>query len=334
MRRIDMKWILFTLALSSGPALTQQAGSTLEQLSRHAPIILEARVTHDHSDGSRRLVQFKVLRQVRGSCDSTLSLSEPAQAHCGSMLFGLRKDERYWIFARSQNGQLLPIGARRGIVLASEARAQAIEALLRVAQGASRLRVLAEQLTSRDPRVSRDAALALPHLPGLESAAAVVRAKIRQQVGQAIATADATTPQLLLAYARSEPKRAARLAWSIVAKPPLPEFERPAAQLLLRILPAKIASATTPIATETHPERQLRMARVLVALDTVEARNAARLWQSRSQGTSHLHATATLMALGAAASPVERKQNPREFAEATRLAEKLRPQQRFRAIRP
>ena len=334
MRYIDMKWILFVLMLSAVSLPAQHSASTLEQLTRRAPVVLDVRMDFERIDGATRVVQFTVLRQLRGKSSASFTLAEPAQQHCGSMLSGLVKGERYWVFAQSNSGQLVPIGASRGVVHATNASTQAIEALLRVAAGASRLRVLAEQLSSGDRRVSQDAALALPHVVGLETAAAAVRAKIRLQVGQAVATADASAPHLLLAYARSEPSRAARLAWSIVAKPPRPELERPAAELLLRALPAKVASETAPIANEEDPERQLRMARVLVAIAPNEATSAARRWLNTSAGVSRVHASAALIALGVESTQVDPRQSARDLAAAERLAKQLRPARRFRAIRP
>jgi hypothetical protein len=333
---------ILTVALSAfltSSVTSQESASTLEHMTLKAELVAQARVAQIVESRGQRAVHFDQVAVRRGELAGTVVLREASRNHCGAALVGLQQGERYWLFLDRGQGLWQARGGSRGIVRSGPVVSSAIESLLKVT-GASRLRVIAGHLSSPDPRVRKDAALALPRMAGLESAEASVRASIRTQLMAEFAAGGEGSRfvSLLFALKRSEPQRAATFAWSLVADGKRKNLQRPARHLLLRELPAKLTADTAPAPSSEDGARNLRIASVLVTVEPSRALLRARTWMQSTRGMARVHASATLLALGESSQTVEPQLNSREFAAAEQLARSLEQLsergRRYRSIRP
>jgi hypothetical protein len=274
----------------------QDQATTLLECVRRADAIVVATVTAatDPSPQWHRL-ELRVERHLHGPLGGTLVLLEPAGACCGRSLFALQPGDRQLLFLSRRGATWHPFGGGRGVLPPSEALLEHTAALLAAPHDAARAELLGTHLDHDEPRIARDAALALASLPVLPSGA---DAKIASQLQRAVADAQTTAPALLdLALRRgSQPLLATAVASYLDA----PRDDQ--ARLLRTRLAAHAPAAVLDellLRHDAEPTRQIRTAELLAALPAAET---APILRQRLAGDAHprakLHLTEALLAAG------------------------------------
>ena len=172
---------LFTAALIlstlvSTPAVAQDAASTLVRLTERSQSIVQAKVLRVETAGTAKRVLFRVQRTLRGTQVGSFLLAEPAGRACGRALHGVITSGSYLIFlAESSNGgrpatARLTIASSRAVIHVDPDTLAHVGALVGARSARERSTLLTIALTSRNQRIRRDAALALPIRAGLETA--------------------------------------------------------------------------------------------------------------------------------------------------------------------
>lgn len=274
----------------------QDQATTLFEATRRADAIVVATVTAatDPSPEWHRL-ELRVDRRLHGAVGTTLVLLEPAGACCGRSLFALQPGDRQLLFLSRRGATWHPFGAGRGVLPPDPALLAHVEALLTATDDAARAELLGGHLDHADPRIARDAALALAGLPVLPTTA---DGRIANQLQRAVAAGETTAPALLdLALRRgSQPLLATAVASYLDA----PRDDQ--ARLLRTRLAAQAPAAVLDELLQRHdaePSRQIRTAELLAALP---AAATAPILRQRLAGDAHprakLHLTEALLAAG------------------------------------
>lgn len=333
MRILSTSLILFAMAT---PGLrAQQEASSLEELCRRSPYVATARLTSIEIGKTQIVARFSVGSWHKGERKGELLFTETSRAHCGSALHGLKKDQDYILFFESRGTQLRILGGARGIIVRTEALWSAVKALLLIRDPASRARLLAGQLTSGDPRIREDAALALADLPGLEGSSRETRTLLLAGLDrESQRKSSSTLCSLLLANSRVDARRTAQRAWKLAIDEKHETLSSLGRAVLLRNIGTEIMLSQVPLASaSTHGSRLL----LLKALEETRSPRAmpwAEKLLLQKDPILQREATVTLLALGSPPRSLARLVGKDLVLQAESLRAARRHKPRLRAIRP
>jgi hypothetical protein len=274
----------------------QDQATTLLEAVRRADAIVVATVTAatDPSPDWHRL-ELRVERNLHGPLGSTFVLLEPAGACCGRSLFALQAGDRQLLFLNRRGAAWHPFGGGRGVLPAHPALLDHVAALLAATDDAARAALLAAHLDHDEPRIARDAALALASLPILPTG---FDGKIAAELQRAVAAGQTTAPALLdLALRRgSQPL----LATAVASYLETPRDDQ--ARLLRDRLAVHAPGAVLDELLQRRdgePTRQIRTAELLAALPAAETGPVLRnLLTGDAHPRAKLHLTEALLAAG------------------------------------
>ena len=318
--------------VAAAPAAAQKQATTIEQLSRRAPLVLRIRVTQNRAVGRRIELRFAVLESLRGKLGVDAKLQEPLQRHCGSACHGLSSGQELVLFGQVTRGRLRPIGGSRGLVHVGLGELAEIRKLLAERDAAKRLAIVTAQLQHRSARVAEDASLALSQMPGLEKASAALKARVRVALQRSLNENGIQVYGLLTAAMRSEPAHAAEAAWSLVLETKRRGLTSLGRRVLLKEIASEHTLSTAPLSANAASSRT-RVARVLAELATPKARSALETLARDRIADVRNEALIGLLGLGLQPAGLARSYDEREIQTA--LAERRQRQsKRFRAIKP
>ncbi|GEM_PF-5979339 len=264
-----------------GLLAAQAEASTLEVLTRKAPLVLEVECGNPEVRGGFLRMPFRVIETIRGRLSAPPVFLEPASGTgrvCGGALAGLRKGDRLLAFLLERPRGPLPIGGARGLLPAKSAEARAARLLLSVKDPDSRIRLVLRQCGSDSPRVRADAAFALPSMPGWEKAGPDLRARLRAACGRMLRRRGDRVLglSLLQALARSEPVQAANLSWTLLLSEKDRDLHAPLRAWMLRALPASVVLGAFRAPPPAAREARRRAATLLRALPSPSGVRLAR----------------------------------------------------------
>ena len=318
--------------VTAAPATAQKQATTIEQLTRRAPLVFRIRVVRNHAVGRRIELRFEVLESLAGKLSVEPKIVEPLARHCGSACHGLNAGQRLVLFAELVRGSLRPIGGARGLVHVGRGELAVIRALLRERDASKRLSLVGAQLQHPSARVREDAALSLAHMPGLEKANVAFKAQLQAALQRSLTENSIQIYGLLTASIRAAPERAAETAWSLVLETKRRGLESLGRRVLLKEVDARYALASAPLAAASVSSR-LRVARLISDLASPLARGPLeRLARDRTPDVRS-EALIGLLDLGVRPTGLVKSYGAREVQGA--VAERIqRRKKRFRAIRP
>lgn len=213
-----LSWFVWTISLAA--LRGQQEATTLAALSNKADsiVVATAVAANDPSPDFHR-IEFRTERILKGAIASNFAVLEPAGRCCGRALGTLAIGDRVLAFLNQRGGALHPLGGDRGVLPVSDTLIAHVLDLLQPATPERKGALLASALSSTEPRVRADAALALAQLPttSLDAAShSMVLAALDQELAAgsnripALVTAsvrfvgDAAAPALVRAYVRAD----------------------------------------------------------------------------------------------------------------------------------
>ncbi len=331
---------LVFLLLSPLALQAQLEASTLEELCRRAPYVATVRLSSKKASRTRIQVSFQATRWWKGERKGDIPFSEPAKAHCGSVLRGVKATQEYLLFFERRGSAPHILGGARGVIPKSKGVEAAIRSLLLVTDPAARSRLLAGQLADPMVRVREDAALALANLPGLESSTAVTRALILTHLDKAMPTPGSKGPMsmslspLLLAHARLDARQAALRAWSLAIDEDHSQLNSLGRQVLLSRIDGAILLNTVPLAqAKTHGSRLLLLD-VLQGTRSPKALPWLQKLLEKKDPILQREVTVTMLSLGSQASELSQVVGKEVVLQAETLRAQRQGRPRLRAIRP
>jgi hypothetical protein len=167
-----------------GAIAAQEQATTLAEACRRADTvaIVEVVAATDPSPEWHRLV-LRVDERLAGAAPAQVAVLEPAGACCGRSLFALGVGDRRLVFLSRVGNAWHPFAGDRGVLPAEPELVEHVRGLLAAGDPAAKGRLLARALADTNPRIARDAALALAAEPELalgpaedEQVAAALRA--------------------------------------------------------------------------------------------------------------------------------------------------------------
>jgi hypothetical protein len=191
------------LAATSLPA--QAEATTLAALALESDHVVVARATHrTDPDASVVRIAFERVEDLKGTAPLQFSLSEPAGACCGQLLFTIDPGEQLVLFLDRMGPRLHLHGGSRAGVEATAAVVDHVRGLCSTTDPMLRAGLLADALAAEDARVRTDAALALASAPVLPQAAPALEAQIVQRLGEGPRALTPDMPALLRIGARMD----------------------------------------------------------------------------------------------------------------------------------
>jgi hypothetical protein len=189
--------------LASGTLAAQDQGSTLIRLSERSTAIVQARALSTRVVGTQQRVDFKVQRALKGRLSGSFTLTETAGRACGHALHGTLVGSSYLVFLDESAGKVrLTVGSSRAMVRVDPDILGHVRALLNARSTLERLSLLTANLRSRNDRVRRDAAIALPIRKGLELATQADRDRIIQALQSTLGQDDRAALGLIQTVSR------------------------------------------------------------------------------------------------------------------------------------
>ncbi|MFK7739648.1 MAG: hypothetical protein AB8H80_04930 [Planctomycetota bacterium] len=325
--------LLLGLLAFDGSARTQDQATTLARLAARADVVVDATVADiAQPNAAMLLVQMRKNALLKGSLPSAaFALTEPAGRCCGRALFGLQPGDRCLVFLRRTGAMLHPLGGGRGVLPWTAARANHAGALLATAANPAALaHQLALTLSSEDPRLRSDAAMALAALPEL-NLTSMDRLRVRTALSESVQRGHVHTAPLA--------DVAGRLADATMVDTVLPLFldaaQQDQAALLQRALlrlPPELVVERMPSFVQPNRGNNLRAAQLLTRLPSQIGRSAmTSLLQSDCHPQVQLHLCEGLLAAGVARSTLQ-PLVPKVVLELAQTRQITRPV--FRNIRP
>lgn len=275
-------FVAFVLLLAAA-APAQDAASTLWALVHRADAIVVGDVVPGRqAPAGMQAVQVNVIRTLHGSAPSQLTLMEPAGQSCGRALYGLTTSRHLLFLTLDASGPRLVVSDARAMVADDPTVEQHVASLL-TATPQQDPALLATALGDPNPRIRRDAALALPRLPRLEQLDAQGRARLASAALTGLAHDDDTdTVDLLQAAARLRLDDVGEAATQALLTDARPELREGLLRALPRFDPATVAGAVSRH-LPADPAGQHRAVALLARLPAQDARGTLeRLLSSRT----------------------------------------------------
>ncbi|MFM1871857.1 MAG: hypothetical protein RL398_1279 [Planctomycetota bacterium] len=282
-----------------GAIAAQEQATTLAEACRRADAIavVEVVAATDPSPDWHRLV-LRVDERLAGTIPSQISVLEPAGACCGRSLFALAVGDRRLVFLTRAGNGWHPFGGDRGVLPVENELVTHVRALLASDDAAARSRLLARALVDRNPRIARDAALALAASGNLDLGP-VEDAAVATALREAVDAGHTTTPSLLdIALRRGTP---ALLEATFAAYLAAPRDDQAAGLRigLARHAPEAAAAAAVAQSASDDARTQIRVAELVAALPADAAAAPLRaLLTSRSHPRAQLHLVEAMLAAG------------------------------------
>lgn len=282
-----------------GAIAAQEQATTLAEACRRADTvaIVEVVAATDPSPEWHRLV-LRVDERLAGAAPAQVAVLEPAGACCGRSLFALGVGDRRLVFLSRVGNAWHPFAGDRGVLPAEPELVEHVRGLLAAGDPAAKGRLLARALADTNPRIARDAALALAAEPELALGPAEDE-QVAAALRSAVIAGLTTTPNLLdVAMRRGTP---ALLDAAFEAYLAAPRDDQAAALRggLVRHAPAAAAAAAMATTTVDDAGTQIRVAELVAALPTEHATAPLRaLLTARSHPRAQLHLVEAMLAAG------------------------------------
>jgi hypothetical protein len=295
----------------------QDLGSTLVRLSERSDAVVRARVLSSRVVGSEQRVVFKVRRTLKGTTPDLFTLTQAAGRSCGHALHGAIVGSGYLVFLSGDADRLrLTVGSSRAVVRIESDILGHVRALLAARGAVERLSVLTANLRSRNERVRRDAALALPIRRRLEDASNTDRARILAALGAMLGRDDRAALGLVQAVSRLRLRAAVPVLWNAYMTGASVALRR----VFLEVLPVLDAAYVVDQIERRSPRDMKAQMRAITMLSHCPGRQAADCL--RRMASSRIRAVATLAHEALAVQPYAGN------------ADVVSPSHKFRSIDP
>ena len=182
----------------------QDQATTLARLTHRSHVIAQVRaVAVTDPDSLHHRVLFATEVEIAGQAPESFQITEPAGRGCGRALHGIEPGTGLVAFLVWDGGGLhLSVSSARSLAAATPELVEHVRALAGAGDDAVLARELASALSSSNPRVRLDAALALPTLAGLDRLDPEGRARILAALPGLLDRRDAGGAELLVAVLR------------------------------------------------------------------------------------------------------------------------------------